>query len=574
MHARSGQNTLLQLYRVRRITEMARSREDAMWAVLDWAATQPGEFTLRDMHRVWAQAGGGGDSASYQQFSTAINNYVYKFDPRSPKAKYRNPRYKYIRIGKTDKGTVPAPLEIVTPGGRGGGNAAVYRWRHHQGVKPMRQPAGPKAPIHGENDPVGDALDRLEKRLGRPALKSAMARWRQLGNLHKISADIMADVQIKGKDKMLALQVAASNLIDSGKATQSQADRAEGEMEAEVGMDQGQDRTPFSDQSGGFEDEAPTNPDATPFGSDGDADVPDDLFHGDEGDAPAAEPPGEAPVDPDAPVEPDQGEDEAPPSEPDEEEMRGTLVGTEEGGSEGQRIPVLIRWDEDEGATVEREGGDPIGPYEGFNLEVANGVLTQEAFDDLEDDGWSLVAAEEAQADDSEEDSAGEDDDEPEDDDGDGEDEPEDRQGSVQASDPGDVGNPDEGEYPAFVPEPDEEGDKYERAMFELVDSGNELEPPRFREDDPIWGQLRQARDSVDANRIIKGAGIPVNLHKYLLAVARAIFENTGRDFDTGKRRNESRLIGLYGLGETALADPVDFDQESGLERVYRWRAR
>ena len=101
--------------------------------------------------------------------------------------------------------------------------------------------------------------------------------------------------------------------------------------------------------------------------------------------------------------------------------------------------------------------------------------------------------------------------------------------------------------------------------MFELVDQGD------LREDNPLWAKLKAAKDSIDAHRIIKSSGLPHGLHKYALIVARAIFSNTGRDFDSGKR-NESRLTSLYGIIESPLEEPVDFDQRSGLKRVFGWR--
>jgi len=560
---------LYSLHEAHALDEMARSREEAMWTVLDWAATQPGTFTINDMYREWKKAGGGGDSASIQQFSTAINNYIYKFDPSSPVEKYRNPRYKFIRVGKTDKGNVPAPLEFVQKGRPGKGSPSVLQWR--RGLGPMRQPAAPKAPLAPDDSPVGDVLDDLEKKVGRPALKAAMQRWKQLGNLHKISADIMADPMFRGKNKMLALQVAADTLVSSGKATQKQADDAEEDMEDSVPASG--DRTPFSSQAepddgaNEFDDDEKTDPDAKPLGSQqdqqtGDEDYPDDLLHGDD-EPPSA--PSDSEEEPEGAAEPERTE---PEQSADDGTMRGFLVH----GENGKRIPVTIEGDDEEGYTVKDARDESYGPYEGYNLEVANGVLTQDAFDDLEEDGWNLVAAEESQADDSEEDSedGGGDDDEGDEEDGsDDESEPDDRQGSTRAAsdDSGDVGDPEEGTFPSFVPEPDEEGDKYQRAMFELVSEGD------YREDSPLWGQLRKAKDSIDAHRIIKTSGIPPGLHKYALTVARAIFTNTGRDFDTGKK-NESRLASLYGIRESPLVDPVDFDQKNGLERLWSWAGR
>jgi hypothetical protein len=594
MHARAGQNTLLQLYVIRegrRLAEMARHREEPMWAALDFAATNGGEFTIRDLFSVWAKAGGGGDSASYQQFSTAINNYIYKFDPRSPKAKYRNPKYKYIRVGKTEKGSVPAPLEYVSLGARGAGNVTKLRWR--KGISPMRQPVVQKAPIHTEDDPVGDALDRLEKKLGRPALKASLERWKRLGDLHKITTDIMGDSQIRGKDKAYALQVAADHLLKQGKATQSQVARAEDQVDAQVG----------AEEPSGFEEE-PTQRDAKPlFGGEGGEDeMPDDLLHGDD-EGSSGGPESDEPVEPQIPStrgqrgghpwkfqgdksaithtprthpgglvdpdeepdedshiepedEPEESEPEAPSSE-ENEEMRGTLV-----DEDGNRIEVTIQYDEAEGALV--ADGERMYEPEDHSLEVANGVLTQEAMDALEEEGWNLVAAEqggeETPTDGSEEPEGEPDESEPEEEGEGGDEEPP----PATSSEPNDIGSTEEGEFPAYVPEPDEEGDRYERAMFILVDEGD------LREDNPLWGQLRKAKDSTDAHQVIMRSGLPKNLHKYALIVARAVFENTGRDFDTGKPKNESRLLSLYGLSESPLEEPVDFNQESGLERLYR----
>lgn len=643
---------MLKLSELYRIDEMARKREDAMWAVLDWAAQQHGEFTIKDMYREWAKAGGGGDNASYQQFSTAINNYIYKYDPQSPTAKYRNPRYKYIRVGKTDKGTVPAPLQFVTKGSRGAGGQHVLRWR--PGVPMMRQPAPPKAALAPEGDPTGDALDKLERKLGRPALKAALQRWRQLGDLHKISADIMGDVQIRGKDKMLALQVAASNLVSTGKATAKQADASESEMEDEVGAP----ATPFSHsepEETGFDDDEKTDPDANPLGAQGqsepdsDDELPDDLLHGDDGGEPEghgeeepggdgsesdaeedsspegaqlpvllrkgdrvlsgqftwgggswnegsgtvtdstgraygpkdgwqvqvqgedfygrqyegmllwlSETWGELDLDPESEGGPSLSAGEDSGSEPESEAgdgtMRGTLV-----GEDGRRIPVTIQYDEDEGATVMGANGESIGPYEheGYSLEVANGVLTQDAFDDLEDDGWDLVAAADGE-------------DETEGDAPDAEDD-EDEATGEETEDPESGSSPGGGGRPSDLPEPNEDGSTAEYSMYRLVDEAG------IDEDDPLFDQFRRAKNSLDVNSILARSQVPKNLWRAALIVAREIFARNHRDWDTGQplrgqRSESSSLLRAYGISESPLEEPLDFDQTSGLKRAFGWR--
>lgn len=98
-------------------------------------------------------------------------------------------------------------------------------------------------------------------------------------------------------------------------------------------------------------------------------------------------------------------------------------------------------------------------------------------------------------------------------------------------------------EWPDWLPDP-KDGGRGGRAMEKLVDHAN-LDPGH-----PIWEQLWDAKNDVDAHRIIRKSGIDQNLHGSLLAVARSIFEHDGRDWETGKK-NESRLLGLWNLRES-----------------------
>lgn len=117
-------------------------------------------------------------------------------------------------------------------------------------------------------------------------------------------------------------------------------------------------------------------------------------------------------------------------------------------------------------------------------------------------------------------------------------------------------------DYPAYLPDPDPDGDKFEYAMSRLVDEGN------LDADDPLWEKLKTAKNDVDAQQIIRKSNLPTGLQRSALIVAKAIFDNTGRDWETGKKMGESRLMRVYGEGP--LTDPVDFDQTSGLKRVIR----
>ena len=58
-----------------RLAEMARSRGEPTWAMLDWAAQQQGTFTIKDLYKVYTQAGGDIGETS---FHTLVNKLIAK----------------------------------------------------------------------------------------------------------------------------------------------------------------------------------------------------------------------------------------------------------------------------------------------------------------------------------------------------------------------------------------------------------------------------------------------------------------------------------------------------------------
>ncbi len=406
------------------LTEMARPREAATWAMLDWCAQQKGDFTIRDMYNVWIKSGGGKNSEGVPgigSFSTAANKFIAKYDPNSEKEKYRDQK----KYGLSQS----RPLVYSRKGIRGKNNDTntLLQW----GLSgPLRKPGGDQSMAQDADEdesPIGDALDRLEKHMGRPALKMAMQRWKVMSNHHVLAADIKKT--IPPKFQMDALHVAMDRMVQSGKAEPEDVTDAEDEVEAST-------ETPFA-----------------------------------------------------APVPRDD-------------------------------LPMATR------ATRNARPGSPVKA-------PMTGPQTAQSTDDDDDgpsgDGWSKVPDEDESP------AAAEPEDGTEYND-DGESYEDDSEAPAESDEE------DEAEFPAYLPDPEEDSaDKYEAAMYRLVHEGN-LSP-----DSEIWEMLKGAKNDIDAREIIKKSSLPANLHRSALLVARAIFVNTSRDWETGaKLRGESRLLTLF----------------------------
>jgi hypothetical protein len=409
-----------------RIKEMARTHGavagggPAIHGMLDWASQQEGEFTIKDMLQAYIDAGG--QSISVPGFTIMAKKYTaLPGEAPSPQK----------------------PIVMTKQGSRGRGNPGMYAW----GLDGPLRAAPEKKPV--SKDPLFQTKTNLEDKIGVKAYRDALARWKRLGDLNKISADIKGT--IPARYQMDALHIAATMLHSPDDAV----DDAEHEIQAS---------TPFpTPKPKAVQPVHTPKPKATQAndaeGGDGesddvgfDDDIPADFFHSladddEEGETPETDStPADDTPEKEPEPQPDDGEDETPTDEPDDSAKKD--------------------------------------------------------YDDRE--------------------------------------------------------------YPIYLPDPDEDGDRYENAMFRIVDESE------IDEHDPIWEKLKNAKDGVEAHSIIKGSNIPSNLHRSALLVAKAIFENTGRDWETGKK-NESRLASLYGVREAQL-DPVDFDQESGLKRIMKIR--
>lgn len=247
------------LSRLFRVDEMANTRKGPTWAVLDWAAQQTGEFSLKDLFAVYQKAGG---EQGYTSFHTTIGHMTAK--------PWKDDQEKY---GLSED----RPFAIAKRGSRGAGGATSLYW----GLEaPLREPPeGMEAELgdDGGGDEegtgaIGDALDRLEALMGRDKLKAALARWRGMKSIHQAVADIRGTVPPKGQ--MDALHVASDALVSAGRADDSE------EAEAELSSTALTKKSPVAPDGPGAASQhtnpPPVNPAPTAMSSQSSADDDDD----------------------------------------------------------------------------------------------------------------------------------------------------------------------------------------------------------------------------------------------------------------------------------------------------------
>lgn len=236
------------LSRLFRVDEMANTRKGPTWAVLDWAAQQTGEFSLKDLFAVYQKAGG---EQGYTSFHTTIGHMTAK--------PWKDDQGKYAL--SDDR-----PFAVAKKGSRGAGGATSLRWGLDHALRDAPE-AEAELDGGGEGDDegtsaIGDALDRLEVLMGRDKLKAAVARWRGMRSIHQAVADIRASVPMKGQ--MDALHVAYDSLVHTGKANDADVTDAENELDyvtppADAPGGTSQKGTPFTVPKA-----EPAKPDAAP----------------------------------------------------------------------------------------------------------------------------------------------------------------------------------------------------------------------------------------------------------------------------------------------------------------------
>jgi hypothetical protein len=168
------------------IYEMARPMSDATLAVLDWAASQEGAFTVKQMFQVYQNAGGRSPGAG---FSSNIG------------------RFKVLR--GVERPTLMRPLVQLFPSKKGPGNESFFMW----GLPGQKFPR-PEKPSKSEGNRVMRALDRLETEMGRDKARAALKRWASETEPSRVMTDIEATVP--GPYRADALLVAFDNLINKG----------------------------------------------------------------------------------------------------------------------------------------------------------------------------------------------------------------------------------------------------------------------------------------------------------------------------------------------------------------------
>lgn len=416
-----------------KLYEMGRTRESPMWAVLDWAAQQKGQFTLNQLYDIYKKNGG---MNAFPSFSTNINRELVAKPWEEDQQKFGV--------------SVKRPIVASVRGRRGKGGAGQYEW----GLDgPLREPPTEPAIANDddEEDAFGKALANLEKHFiskyhgdpneGRKQLKIALARWQKINDPHRLALDIKAIVA--PRFQMDAMQVATDHLYKNGTADETEIEDAEDELA------QPQQNADPSKQTV-VQTRAPQ---------------PKQSFA----------------------AKPQQQHQQPQQSDDDDDEAELAAMGFRKVPNDAENEPS-----DDEDRPLEIDDDDTYYDHEGGDSEEEN---------------------------------------------------------------PEEMGGDED--YPAFLPDPDEDGDQFEYSMFRLRDEA-EMGP-----DDPIWEELKNSKNAIDAQNIIRKSNIPQNLHRAALLVAKSIFNNTGRDWDTGKKisgESYSPLMRIYEIN--GLSDPLDFDQK------------
>lgn len=249
------------------MTEMARSKGEAIKATLAWASQQKEPFSVRQLYDVYTANGGrqntGGDNI--QSFTTQIMKYVAKEHKAD-----ETPKYSKVPYWPPSEGR---PLTYAIRGNRGSGDAHALIWAPN-----VKKPSfNAKFVNPADDEPnAGDAMDRLEKALsanrgglpdekqGREKLKAAIARWKGMKDINKVVADIRATIPKKAQ--MDALHIASEFLIDRGAADEEDVEDAEAAVApAPVDVsDDDDDLGDFSDEPEPEDDEEEEEPDETP----------------------------------------------------------------------------------------------------------------------------------------------------------------------------------------------------------------------------------------------------------------------------------------------------------------------
>lgn len=220
------------------IFEMARGRGDVVWRVLDWAAEHGGTFTINDLINKYFEFGGKGDSR------TSLYTTFMKLSAQQDKAGTEDSRGNQYWPPSEAR-----PIQMISRGRQGGRSApGTFKWGLS---KPLRTPPEAQEPIGDDyvDDKDGDILDKLEKVMGRPALKLAMQRWRQLSDPYMIQADVTKNVP--RKLQMQAYHIATNHLRRGPNAPKT--DEPDEEPE--------QQRTPFSTQKKDTKEPSQAEPD-------------------------------------------------------------------------------------------------------------------------------------------------------------------------------------------------------------------------------------------------------------------------------------------------------------------------
>lgn len=513
---------LLELYD---LTEMARTREDPTWKMLDWASQQGDkEFTLQQALKVYNAAGG---QSNEHQFTTIFRKLVGHDPAIAPKEKWKDPSYAISE---------ERPIAVARYGRRGKGGQYSYRW----GLDgPLREPPS-GGPVEVEDDAVGDALDKLEGHMGGIELKKRLAFWRTLGDMNSVMRSVMT---LPARMRAEAMLVASQHLVTSGKADPEEVDDAERRIASRTPASAATTGTPFSPgrpradlpaARGGrsFRPAPPAfDPRPGPESEPDDA-VDDPAAEWDDDPADKTDPQATSPfadvgepqrVEPEAPGEDEEDlGDEAEAHTPEGTELRAVL----RYGDSMSRGRVVWRRGE---AVVTDEGGRRVPPNSGVELQTLGDEQFEGEYAGMMEwlaENWpKLINPPSEGGPDLEAELGGE---------------PEEG-GEEESTAEGDV--IDTADYPDFLPPANSGGSPGEQAMYRLVDlaqnGGADLGAA-----DTLWDLMEANDDEAAAENQIKALfaspGYPKKFLKDALAVSKEVISGQASSDEKGVAPVES----------------------------------
>ena len=521
---------LLQLY------EMARGPGSGKLGMLDWASQQTKPFTARQLHDKFLEYGG-----------------------TSPRGSWQSNILKSIIAGNGEEPSASKPLYVYSGGKQGLGGEAYYAWGLNSPLR-KQDPNRPAIPsTNASLNPLNIAKTKLKNALGLDYYEFLIKKWEKEKDFDSASTDIA---------KMRApLQASAYKVVGSIMHGQKVLDEPAPK------------EAPWPTPSAKSKEERPTGVFSRKKGASAFMNTTADKMGQKKSGDPYADMSPEQIAIINAKARARAAREQEPEIEPESDDddegiPGGRTIPNEDDKPVGKKSALAQATGQEEPESDDDDEGIPGGRtipnedeeipgYEEFKSKQSNAEepdASEEESDDaqneiiqrLTDMGYSEDDIENMSTEDvigilnGSEDSEEEPDEEPNED---------------ESSDE----NAEFDEYPAWVPDPDENGSRASAAMYNLV-KGTSISA-----EDPIWAKLKKAKDGTDAKSIISTSeSIPKEFASDAIKVAMGIFKLSGRSWDSGEKVKESKLLSVYKLNEEVTDDIIPDPKKRGLIGIFR----